>query len=125
MLNLNSVIVLSPNPKGLVDYYKKVFQTEPGWTGGDYSGFTVGSGALVIGPSHKVPPKNANSERVMFNFETVDVKGEFERIKGLGTEVVKEPYSPTEENDSDTWVATFADPDGNYFQIMSPMKDMK
>ena len=40
---------------------------------------------------------------------------EFERIKAAGAEVVKEPYEI-----EGMWIATFADPDGNYFQLMSP-----
>jgi predicted enzyme related to lactoylglutathione lyase len=45
------------------------------------------------------------------------VKAEFERIKDLGAEVVAEPYEPGEG----MLMCTFADPDGNYFQLMSPM----
>ena len=36
-----------------------------------------------------------------------------------GATVVQEPYSPGEEMDG--LIATFTDPDGNYFQLMSPM----
>lgn len=52
----------------------------------------------------------------MMNFETAEVKEEFERIKAIeGVEVIKEPYEM-----SGAWIATFADPDGNYFQLMPP-----
>lgn len=54
--------------------------------------------------------------RVMFNFETPQVKEEFERIKALGGAVIKEPYEM-----GGAWVATLADPDGNYLQLVSPM----
>jgi predicted enzyme related to lactoylglutathione lyase len=57
----------------------------------------------------------------MFNFETSDVKSEFERMKGLGAKVVAEPYSMGDE--PDFLIATLADPDGNYFQVVSPMKE--
>ena len=53
----------------------------------------------------------------MFNFETKEVKKEFERIKKAGATVIKEPYEM-----SGAWIATFADPDGNYFQLMTPMQ---
>ncbi|HEV2685090.1 MAG TPA: VOC family protein, partial [Actinomycetota bacterium] len=63
--------------------------------------------------------------RLMWNIETDDVKGEFVRIKGAGATVVQEPYQPGPEGDSsEFWMATFADPDGNYFQIASPAPDM-
>jgi predicted enzyme related to lactoylglutathione lyase len=124
MLNFNSLLVFSEDPKVLVDFYKKVFQSEPGWTGGDFSGFQVGSGYLVIGPHDKVHGKSTTPERIMFNFETKDVKAEFERIKKLGADVIQDPYHPSEEdeNDQEALIATFADPDGNYFQLTSPMK---
>jgi predicted enzyme related to lactoylglutathione lyase len=49
------------------------------------------------------------------------VKGEFERIKKLGAAVVAEPYNPAE--DPKGMIATFADPDNNYFQLMSPWEN--
>jgi predicted enzyme related to lactoylglutathione lyase len=52
----------------------------------------------------------------MFNFETSQVKEEYERIKALGAVVIKEPYEM-----EGGWIATLADPDGNYFQLVSPM----
>ena len=33
--------------------------------------------------------------------------------------VVRQPY--TFEGQEGSWIATLADPDGNYFQIVSPM----
>lgn len=120
MLNFNSIIVFSQNPISLVEFYKKVFKKEPDWTGGDFTGFQVGSGFITFGPHDKVHGKNQNPERIMFNFETEDVKGEFERIKGLGAISVAEPYTPGE--DSNMTLATLSDPDGNFFQLMTPMK---
>ena len=41
---------------------------------------------------------------------------EFERIKAIdGAKVVKEPYEM-----QGSWIATLSDPDGNYFQLMTP-----
>jgi hypothetical protein len=48
-----------------------------------------------------------------------DVKGDFEKFRAAGAKVVREPYNVGEE--SPYWIATFADPDDNYFQLMSPM----
>lgn len=121
MFNLNSLLLSSEDPQALVDFYTKVLHTEPGWSGGDYTGFQLGSGGLVIGPHDKVLGKSTNPERMIFNLETDDVEGEFERIKNIeGVKVIAEPYHPTESPDD--WLATFADPDNNYFQIATPMK---
>lgn len=120
MLNFNSLLIFSEDPKKLVEFYKKILQMEHGWSGGEFTGFKVGSGFLTIGPHSKIKGKNMNPERVIFNLETDDVKGEFERIKNLGATVVQPPYQP--EEDMEMWIATFADPDGNYFQLATPMK---
>ncbi len=87
---------------------------------GGYTGFMVGSAYLSIGPHDKVKGKNSNPERFLINFETTDVKGEFERIKNLGAKVIAEPYTM---GPADFWIATLEDPDGNYFQLMSPWKE--
>ena len=41
-------------------------------------------------------------------------------MKGLGAKVIAEPYHMADGQDH--LIATLADPDGNYFQLMSPMK---
>ena len=43
-------------------------------------------------------------------------------MKAAGAIVVREPYSFDEIPEAaNTWIATLADPDDNYFQLMSPM----
>lgn len=119
MLNLNSILVFSDNPKKLVEFYKKVLQMKPGWEGGDFVGFKAGDAYLTIGPHDKVHGKSKNPERIIFNFETRNVETEFARIKKLGARVIATPYHPGE--DKTMTLATFADPDGNYFQLNTPM----
>ncbi|EKD95278.1 MAG: hypothetical protein ACD_24C00546G0004 [uncultured bacterium] len=119
MLNFNSLLLFSENPKKLSDFYSKVFEKQPDWTEGDYYGWQVGSGFLTVGPHDKVKGINLSPERMMFNFETQDVKTEFDRLKSLGAAVIQEPYQPGEE--PTMWIATFSDPEGNFFQVMTPM----
>ncbi len=120
MLNLNSILVFSDKPKQLADFYKKIFQKDPDTDVNNFYGFLVGKSYISFMTHDKVKGENKQPERIIFNFETDDVKGEFERIKKLGVKVVAEPYQPEEAQDM--WIATFADPDGNYFQLMSPWK---
>lgn len=124
MLNFNSILVFSENPEALGDFYKKVFDKDPDFNEGGYIGFKVGTAFITFGPHDKVKGKSQNPERIMFNFETEDVKGEFERIKSIeGAEVIAEPYGDEEKpmEEGGGLIGTFADPDGNFFQIMSPM----
>jgi len=121
MLDFNSILVFSEDPKKLADFYRQVFQKDPDWSESGYYGFMAGKGFITFGPHDKVRSRNAHPERIMFNFETRDVKGEFERIKKLGAAVIAKPYSPSE--DPKGMIATFADPDNNYFQLVTPWEN--
>jgi hypothetical protein len=43
--------------------------------------------------------------RIIVNFETPDVKGEFDRLKALGATVQQEPYQPGPVG-GEMWLAT-------------------
>ena len=118
MLNLNSIMIGSDDPKGLTEFYTKLLG-KPGWEDSSYSGWQAGDGMLMIGPHSEVKGRNEMPGRIILNFVTPDVKAEFERIKGLGVSVVQEPYEPG--GAAGMWLATFQDSDGNYFQLASPM----
>ena len=50
------------------------------------------------------------------------MKGDFQRLKDAGAIVVREPYAFDMEGQDQADIATLADPDGNYFQLVSPMQ---
>ena len=116
-MDFNSVLIGSEDPERLVAYYTKLFG-EPQFTDGGYSGWGIGSGWITIGPHSEVKGRNPQPGRCLLNFESPDVKADFERFKAAGATVVTEPYS---FEDQPGFIATFEDPDGNYFQLMSPM----
>jgi predicted enzyme related to lactoylglutathione lyase len=119
MLSLTTIMINSENPSALSEFYTKVLG-KPGWEDAGYVGWQAGSGMLMIGPHSEVKGPNAMPGRIIVNFETTDVKGEFDRIKALGATVQQEPYQPGPAG-GQMWLATLADPDGNYFQLASPM----
>ena len=121
-LNLNNVMLGSQDSKRLAEFYTKVLGApNPDWSdeGSGWFGFKAGDGSIAIGPHSDVTGRNQQPGRVMLNFSTADVEGDFERIKALGAEVVAEPYEPG-AGDSGMQMCTFADPDGNYFQLATP-----
>ena len=120
-MNFNSILIGSEDPQRLVDYYTKLFG-EPTWSDGGYTGWMIGSGAATVGPHDQVTGKNAQPGRIIWNIETADVKGDFERFKAAGATVIRDPYNPGEPAEEGGLIATFADPDDNYFQLMSPMQ---
>jgi predicted enzyme related to lactoylglutathione lyase len=118
-MNFNSILIGSDDPARLVEYYTRVLG-EPTFRDGGYTGWVLGQGAVNVGPHSEVHGRNAQPGRLIWNIESDDVKADFERFKAAGATVVVEPYSF--EQFPDAWIATFADPDGNYFQLMSPME---
>jgi predicted enzyme related to lactoylglutathione lyase len=119
-MNFNSILIGSAQPKALVDYYTKLFGPPmmPD-DGGGYAGWLIGSGFVGVGPHSEVNGPNQSPGRLIWNIESDDVNGEFERMRAAGAIVVREPYEF--EGAPGSAIATLADPDGNYFQLMSPM----
>ena len=118
-MNFNSILIGSEDPQRLSDYYTRLFG-EPTWNDGGYIGWLIGSGAVTIGPHDQVHGKSAHPGRIIWNIESTDVQADFERFKASGAIVIREPYTFEEAPGSS--IATFADPDDNYFQLMTPME---
>jgi predicted enzyme related to lactoylglutathione lyase len=97
-------------------FYEKVFDRKADMVEGGWHGWKVGAAFFSVGEHSEVKGKAKEPQRIIFNLETKEVKEEFERIKGVsGAEVIKEPYEM-----GGGMIATIADPDGNYFQLMTP-----
>ena len=117
-MNFNSILIGSEDPARMADYYTRLFG-KPTFEDSGYTVWLVGSGAVTVGPHSEVHGKNPEPGRRIWNIESDDVQGDFERFKTAGATVVREPYGFEEMPDS--LIATFADPDGNYFQLQTPM----
>jgi predicted enzyme related to lactoylglutathione lyase len=118
-MDFNSVLIGTDEPEKMVEYYTKLFG-EPTWKDESYSGWQIGSGSISIGAHSEVTGRNTHPGRIILNLETKDVKGDFDRLQAAGATVIREPYSF--EGFPDMWIATLADPDDNYFQLMTPME---
>jgi predicted enzyme related to lactoylglutathione lyase len=121
-MNLNGILIGTEDPDRLAEYYTNVFG-KAGFEGGGYTSWQIGSGWLTVGPHDQVKGRSTQPGRVIWNIETPNVKDEFDRLKGAGATVIRDPYQPGEPDDEapEMLVATFADPDDNYFQLISPM----
>ena len=119
-MDFNSILIGSEDPKRLVDYYTKVIGEPTFADGGEYTGWQIGSGFLTVGPHSEVKGRNPSPGRIIWNIVTPDVQGEFDRMKAAGGTVVAEPYEFEQAPGSK--IATFEDPDGNYFQLMTPIE---
>ena len=118
-MNFNSILIGSEDPARLAGYYEKLFG-KPTFDDGGYTTWLLGGGAVSIGPHSEVHGRNPQPGRLIWNIESNDVQGDFDRFKAAGATVVREPYGFEEAPGS--LIATFADPDDNYFQLMTPME---
>jgi len=118
-MNFNNILIGSEDPGRLADYYTKLFG-KPAMSDGGYTGWQIGSGFIAVGPHSEVKGKSIHPGRIIWNIESADVQSDFDRLVAAGAIVVREPYSFEEL--PNTWIATLADPDDNYFQLMSPME---
>ncbi len=105
-------------PLVLAAFYEKVFGKPADMSDQEngFWGWQVGNAFMGVLTHSEMGGSSKDPGRVIINFETTQVKEEFERIKALGGKVIKEPYAM-----GDGFIATLADPDGNYFQLMNPM----
>ncbi|HEY1407779.1 MAG TPA: VOC family protein [Promineifilum sp.] len=119
MLNLNSIMIGTKQPKVLAEFYEKVLGRPAGMFDEEfgYYGWQVGATNLAVLDHSEMRGATKDPGRIIINFETPQVKEEFERVKALGGTVIKEPYEL-----EGGWIATLADPDGNYFQFVTPME---
>lgn len=127
MFNLNSVVIGSSDPKVLGKFYEKVFEKtsqmpkmEDSDSNDDWYGWMVGESFLSVGPHSEIKGQAQEPQRVMLNLTTEDVEKEYVRLVKLGATSIKEPYQM-----GGMWIATLADPDGNYFQLVTPWKQDK
>jgi predicted enzyme related to lactoylglutathione lyase len=118
-MNFNSVLIGTDEPETMFEYYTKLFG-EPAYKDESYAGWQIGNGMISIGRHSEVTGRNTHPGRIILNLETKDVKGDFDRLAAAGATVIREPYSF--EGFPDMWIATLADPDDNYFQLMTPME---
>jgi predicted enzyme related to lactoylglutathione lyase len=117
-MNFNSILIGSEDAAGLAAFYTKLFG-DPIWNDSGYTVWQLGSGSVTVGPHSEVTGRNPQPGRLIWNIESEDVRGDFDRFTTAGATVVREPYEF--EDAPGSLIATLADPDGNYFQLTSPM----
>ena len=121
MLAFNSVIIGTKQPQLLATFYEKVLGKPPEVVDNEngFWGWQVGKTYMGILDHSEMRGNAKDPGRIMINLETNQVKDEFTRIRAFGGLEIRAPYQL-----GDGWIATLADPDGNYFQLMTPMETL-
>lgn len=118
---LESVMLFSENAGKLAKFYKEKVGLKPtgefemGEKGEEvYMYEWKGRSGFGIFDHSKVKGKNKTPQRFLFNLEVDEIKKEVAKLKRNKVKVVKDTY----HIEGYGWVATFADLDGNYFQLV-------
>ena len=117
---LESVLIGSQSAKKLAKFYREVVGLKQGEVmeigdeGEEGYEFKLKNTGLYIMDHSKVKGKSKQSERVMFNLEVSDIEKEVARMKKAKAKVVQDIYHMQGYG----YIATFEDPDGNYFQFV-------
>jgi predicted enzyme related to lactoylglutathione lyase len=119
--DIESISVFSENATKLADFYKKKvglksdLEGDMGEKGKKIFGFDANgrSGFYVIDHS-KVKGKNKDPERHIINFEVANIEDEVKKLDKNGVRKIQDTY----HMEGYGLIATFEDPDGNYFQLV-------
>ena len=122
MLNVVSIHICTDRPQELGDFYRKVLGLEPAWASDEVIGFMIDNFRLEIMGHSEVSGQNNQPQRLFFDLMVADVRVEFARLVKLGATTIQEPYDYADDEISFT-LATLADIDGNYFQLVSMASD--
>lgn len=114
-INLNSIMIGSAQPKVLAEFYEQVFGRPADMSEGEWYMWQGRNCALSVAEHSEVKGQAKEPSRIIVNLETKDVKEEFERLTKGSATIIKEPYEM-----GGAWIATLADPDGNFIQLMTP-----
>lgn len=118
---IESILLSSQHPKKLAMFYKDTvgltmtLEAQMGEDNEDLYGFDMkqGSGLYIMHHSN-VKGTSKQPERYLLNFEVDVIEKEVKRLVKEGVKLVKDIY----HMEGYGKIATFEDPDGNYFQFV-------
>ena len=108
--------VWSADLNNLLPFYRDVLGLPVGFEGPGFVLFgDPNAPALALGTHSEVHGGASDPHRHTVGFDTDDIVGEYERLKGAGVEFIE---TPTEAVDGGPRVATLKDPEGNLVQLL-------
>jgi predicted enzyme related to lactoylglutathione lyase len=120
MINgFESIIISSQNATKLAKFYREIVGLKQTWDAvmGENSnvyGFSLSGVDLVVMDHSQVKGKSKEPARIMFNLEVDNIEKEFDKLKKTGVKIITSIYHIEDYGH----IATLADLDGNYFQIV-------
>ena len=118
MIQFAALHINTDRPERLGAFYQGLLGQEPAWSSAEVTGFMLGAVRLEVARHEGVSGTNGQPERLFFDLVVEDVPAAVARGVALGATVVQAPYR-FEDDELRMVIATLADPDGNYFQLVS------
>lgn len=118
-MKLIGTMIGTDDSRKLAEFYTKVFG-KPVWDQDDWYGYAIDGGSLMIGPHSEIHGQSKEPARIMISISSSNVSELFSNFVECGAKIVAEPYQPSAADNPKVWLATVADPDGNYIQISTP-----
>jgi predicted enzyme related to lactoylglutathione lyase len=108
-LSLGSILIGSSNVEEMKSWYRRAFDAEENAMGA----LTLGAVQLFIEPHSEVSGPAREPARVILNLDVTRCGAIVDHLRSLGTRFVR-PLEPMPFG----LIATVADPDGNYVQVI-------
>lgn len=124
-MNLASVRIITDNVDRLVEFYEKVMGASAERPAPVFAEIVTASCTLAIGHTQTTQLFGADSavaasnRTIIIEFRVDDVEAEYERLKPLVDDWVKEPTTMPWGNRS----MLFRDPDGNLLNLFEPVSE--
>ncbi len=121
-MNFVSIRVITDDVKRLVQFYEQVTGLSPKWSTEDFAELASPSSLLAIASKRTMEmfgasaAHPADNHTVIIEFRVNDVDKEYEKLKNIISELVKEPTTMPWGNRS----LLFRDPDGNLINFFTP-----
>ena len=121
MANLTHCCIITDDVAGLTNFYEKIFDEKAEKYGENYSELEIGNTTLAIFDvfeQENIASASArvkSNESIILEFEVEDVEKEYERIKEMNIDMVKDISTQSWGNTS----FYFRDPDGNLLDFYS------
>ncbi|HJZ05868.1 hypothetical protein A2634_04140 [Candidatus Amesbacteria bacterium RIFCSPHIGHO2_01_FULL_48_32] len=117
---LEGILLSSPSAKKLAKFYQNTLglklksEAVFGEHDEEFYEFDLGKTSLYIADHSEVRGTNPNPQRIILNFEVDNIEREITRLKKAKVKLVAKMYHIQDYG----YIATFADLDGNYFQLV-------
>lgn len=118
-----SVRIITADIKRLVEFLEKATNLPSRWATEDFAEIVTGSFTLAIGSTRTLSffgeeiAQAASNRSVIIELLVKNVDEDYDRIKGLGSEIVQKPTTMPWGNRS----LLFRDPDGNLINFFTPV----